>query len=365
MSLKNNITTLFVEFLQIAIGKRESLSETPNSELWMQLFTMAQEQAVLGVCIEALEKLSVCNQSPPKNILLEWIGTSEVIKKQNTTINQRCVEISNIFTEAGFEICILKGQGNAMLYPEPLLRMSGDIDVWVNGSKKDIVDFVLSRYPHVNTQSSTQHVDFPVFQDVEVEVHYEPTYSLVGRYQKRLDQFINEKRNAQFSNKIKSRLFDNYEICLPTTDFNIIHQLSHMMRHFFYGGIGFRHIIDFYYLLLRCDRINRNDIRAVLSNLGMLRFAGAIMWIERNVLMLDEKYLLVDQDKKRGELVLSEIIKTGNFGHYEKRNFKNLKHYSTTLSVIAHNARLIWLFPEEALSAPITGVKRRFFKNYE
>lgn len=51
-------------------------------------------------------------------LLYEWLGMAEQIKNQNHLLNRRCGEIERIFVETGFHTCILKGQGNALMYPE-------------------------------------------------------------------------------------------------------------------------------------------------------------------------------------------------------------------------------------------------------
>ena len=82
-----------------------------------------------------LERL-LDNQRPLKALLLNWIGIGEVIRQQNKLVNQRCRELIKLLTESNQRYCILKGQGNAMMYSNPYGRNAGDIDVWLDGGKK-------------------------------------------------------------------------------------------------------------------------------------------------------------------------------------------------------------------------------------
>lgn len=125
--------TLFYELIQVALGNRTVLSRTPSETEWHDLYKMCQKQSVTGVALDALESLSEQRQKPPLDLLYQWIGYVEQIKQQNLRVNRRCMEITRMFTEAGFKSCILKGQGNARMYPNPLARTAGDIDVWVSG----------------------------------------------------------------------------------------------------------------------------------------------------------------------------------------------------------------------------------------
>ena len=75
-------------------------------------------------------------------------------------------------------LMILKGQGNALKYDNPFCRMSGDIDIWVDGTRDNINKFVRNRCPDAFEQE--HHIEFPIFKDVEVEVHYKPCTLLSG-----------------------------------------------------------------------------------------------------------------------------------------------------------------------------------------
>lgn len=172
--------TLFYELIQVALSNRVVLSRTPSETEWHALYETCRKQSVTGVAFQALDGLSKQRQKPPLDLLYQWIEYAELIKQQNLKVNQRCVEIARMFAEAGFKSCILKGQGNARMYPNPLARTSGDIDVWVSvltnntdDSLRERLDRVVhSKFPEI--KGGRMHIEFPVFDDVIVEVHYIP-----------------------------------------------------------------------------------------------------------------------------------------------------------------------------------------------
>ena len=354
-----NNTFLFFELVRVALGTSISLSRSPSDEEWLELFIMAQKQAIAGVVFDSLKELTKYGQIPPRPVLYEMIGISEQIKQQNEIVNKRCLEVIELLADMGFRSTILKGQGNGMMYPRPTSRQPGDIDVWVDGDKKNIITAVHNLYPKSKVRE--HHVDFPVFKDVDVEVHFFPTFSVVGRFEKRLKMFFDEHRSEQFTNKIQ--LINGEEINAPTLEFNLIYQMSHMMRHFFAEGIGMRHILDYYFLLLKSYQVTgTKNLTSDFQYFGMKRFAGAVMWVLHDFLGLENRYLLIEPDQKRGELLVDEIIRSGNFGQYDKRLAKDLKGTSATLSILIRNFRFVRLFPEEAISAPITGLIKRFIR---
>lgn len=150
-------------------------------------------------------------------------------------------ELTEHLNQQGQKSCILKGQGNALMYSNASARMPGDIDVWIYGTKKGVVDFVHQRFPEMNVQY--HHMNYPVFDDIEVEVHYYPSFCYNKWHNYCLQRYFRKSCDAQCQNISK----EGYAV--PTNAFNLVFQLSHMMRHFFTQGIGLRQAIDYYYLL--------------------------------------------------------------------------------------------------------------------
>ena len=309
---------LLFELIQVAIGSRERLSRVPSSKEWKALFNECSKQSVSGVALVGIDKMMASDARSleyfPLELKLEWIGVGEQIRVQNKVANQRCVEVTKMFEEAGFNSCILKGQGNAMMYPNPEYRSSGDIDIWVDGKRDTITKYVRCRCPKVFEMD--HHIDFPVFEDVPVEVHYKPCTLLSPKTDKRFLSWCEEQKHMQMSNRVE--LHNNVgSVCVPTTVFNAVFQMAHIMIHFFIEGIGLRHFIDYYYVLK--SNTNNSNVTNLFEEFGLLRFARGVMWIEKECLGLEDEYLLVEPDEKRGRVILKEMLEGGNFGHYDER----------------------------------------------
>ena len=313
---------LLFELIQVAFGNKEKLSREPSDDEWIELYSMIQEQAIAGVLFMGLDKLEPHGQKPPLSVLYDWIGQAELIKTRNREVNKCCVELSYLLEESGFRSCILKGQGNARMYPNPLLRTSGDIDVWVDGSREVIRNFVILRCP--GAHDGTLHIDFPIFEDMPVEVHYKPGYSIVPKYDKRLQRWFQGQAEMQFTHRV---MLDGEEVCVPTVEFDAVHQMQHMLRHFIVEGIGLRHLIDYYYLMqsLYAENSDTANIGETFRFLGMDRFASGIMWIEKEILGIDERLLLVPVSERVGRIILEGVMAGGIFGHYRKENKERRK----------------------------------------
>lgn len=345
---------LFLELIQTALGNREKLSSTPSDKEWEELLSESQKQAVVGIAFEALITLSKNGQKPPLDVFYEWLGLVEQIKGKNLLINQRCIDITQYFGKVGFGNCILKGQGNAQMYPDPLLRMPGDIDIWLEGKKEYIREYVRKIYP--NSEECVYHIDFPIYKGVQVEVHYIPSYIRSTKYGERLSNFYQENASFQFSNKIRLEGV-NGDVTAPTHTFNIVYQMVHILNHFVNYGIGMRQIVDYYYLLLRSEEGNNKEKWIyIFKELGLIRIAGAVMWLLNSVLGLESQYLIAEADEARGRLLLNEIMACGNMGKYDHRLSGRIRKINPYASKFIRNIKTGYYFPYEVWVSPMIGM---------
>jgi len=235
------------------------------------------------------------------------------------------------------------------MYPEPLLRTSGDIDVWLEGDKYTIINFVCLQYP--DAIDSGMHLDYPFFKDVDVEVHYKPQYLSCSKCDKRLQEFFLSEADAQFRHKTTLESGDG-EVCVPCPKFNIVLQLAHLLGHFYGEGIGLRQFVDLFYLLKNANTVDRDNVGEKLCWLGMERFTRGVMWIEKEILGLEDELLVTEPSERIGRIVLSEIEKGGNFGKYNVRNEQRRKKGILTRAIM-DSYRLIQLLrvqPSEAMA---------------
>lgn len=347
------ISSIFFELIQIALNTRKQLSKELQEEDWYKLYEMSYKQSVLALILDAIDKLNSEGKRIviSQDVLLPWIADAEQIKMQNKLINSRIIEVSCLMVEAGFRSCILKGQGNSIMYPKPFSRTPGDIDIWVEGERKDIKNFVKSKT--IDALDNYHHIDFPIYNDVDVEVHYTPSWLNNPFANRKLQYYYATHRSVQ-CNHICRELDKEGRVCIPTRDFNLIFQMSHMINHFFNEGLGLRQVIDYFFLLKQnFSEIEKREYRQTMASFGMKKFACSMMWIMKEVLGLEDEYLLLEPYKKGGQLVLREILKTGNFGQQDKRFAKrHIASISTTLSNVTKNAGLFKIFPSEAILAP-------------
>ena len=387
---------------------------------WDACYQFAKRQTLVGVLFDGIQRLPK-ELAPARPLLLRWLSDSESIRRRNMRMDRASAYIYNKVCAAGFRCCILKGQGNALLYPHPSSRIPGDVDVWVMANRKELRRIALSLTEGDGSllQESLNHIGLTV-HGVSVELHSTPALLNSQLHNSRLQKWLKRNADLQCSNRIS--LPNNAgEVAVPTVSFNIIYQLCHLFHHCFYEGVGLRQIVD-YYLVLKntnfsgntdgasgnTDRFSGNtDCDGVLTNtnytdntdriggnaesdgsllntdctdctdsssgglvevdsggslvalqeelkwLGLWEFAGAVMYVLREVMGLDEKRMVCAPDERRGRLLLEEIMAGGNFGHYDERNHFGQGALWHNIQRFRRDWRMLRFYPSEALSEPL------------
>lgn len=343
----------YIAFLKYCLDESLPLPENTKNIDWKGMQTWAEQQAIVGIIFSGIEKaeglISISREE-----LFQWIGYVQRIEQQNRLVNKRCVELVKEFQNAGFDCSILKGQGNAMLYQAPLRRSPGDIDLLVIDKRNTVTQYVKDRYPH--TRTAYQHIDYPVFNDVPVEIHYLPIYVNNPFYNLRLQRWFKNKGDKGCM--VVNFPGDAGSISVPSNKFNVIYQLTHLMHHFFDEGIGLRQMIDYYYVLKKFrdeslefrDSAKSIELEETLKYLGLWKFAGAVMYVMREVFGLEENYMIAPVDEKRGKTLMNEILKGGNFGKYSGLT----QHSTGGKYFLKHwrNLHFVREYPSEALCEP-------------
>lgn len=335
---------LFFELIQVALHRRDYLSHTPSADEWNILFNMAKKQTLIGVCFAAIEPLHYQKQAPPLELMMKWFGIAEQIRVHNTEMNSQCSELQQRLFTDGIRSCVLKGQAIAKYYDDYLepFRQSGDIDIWLDGTHRSIMEYVNSVSP-TNTVRWL-HTQMYVFEKTEVEAHFRPSYLECPWYDKSLQRFFDSERESCFSE------------AKCTDRFNQVFILAHAFRHFFSEGVGMRQLMDYYFVLKNSQmRTSHSEFAKVMSATGMKRFAGAVMWMMQYVFGLESEYLLCEPDEKSGRFLLDEVMQSGNFGHQDKR----IKHivsegeFHRYCRIAVYNFRIVRFSPWIVVCSPI------------
>lgn len=327
------------------------LIKVPSQTDWCMMYEMAKSQAILGICFNGVQKLykeypeAVVNL--PFELRMKWLGITVEIQKKNIKMYQKCNLLASEIGKRGLRNCVLKGQGLEMLYAKELhnLRQSGDIDLWVEGERDKIVNFIRSKGVNVYDVHLV-HATAEFFKDVPVEIHFRPSWMYNPFLDRKLQVFFASQASEQFAHYDETVGF-----AYPTIFFNLVHSMVHINRHIFEEGIGLRQLMDYYFILKHSSREERANAYDVLCAVGLRGFVGAVMYVMQQVFLLKEDQMLCRPNSILGSRLLDSIMAGGNFG-----KALNLKHGRNKLEKgclqLKHNLQLLLPYANEAMWIP-------------
>ena len=354
-----NDITAFFDFLKYCLGNKGNISRVIAGMNWHGLYSFASKQALQGLCFDGIERLGEeyrekLRLNPiERELLMTWMGKAQQIRRQNRKVNAMAGKLFSMLKKDGLRCCVLKGQGNALMYPNPYSRTPGDIDVWIDASRERIMEYAQKKF-ELGDDIRLQHLETSL-DGVPVELHFFPCSMNNPIYHARLQKWFRRNADLQCSH-IVGLPGGAGDIAIPTSAFNVVYQLCHLYHHFFDEGIGMRQIIDYYYVVNNDELlVIRDTLQRELKHLGLWKFAGAVMYVLHEALGLSEEKMIAPMDEKRGKLLLAEILNGGNFGkHFTK--YGGFTHQSMGKKYflkIWRNMHFVRYYPAEALSEPI------------
>ena len=347
------------DFLRFALG----VSAQPPMDLeqkdWQWLLRFGVAQAIPGVIFNGMNRLRDMGVEIPEEILGKGITGSMAIEKRNKKVNGTVMRLVQQFEADGFRCCLLKGQGNCLMYPNVYNRVPGDIDLWVLGKDdyapavQSVISYVRSIRP--KAWAVYHHIEYGMYEGVEVEVHYRPSFITTPLYNRRLQKWFTQEAPAQLHNRVQLPGQDG-TVAIPTTEFNAVFQLAHIYTHLLNQGIVMRQIIDYYYVLLALE--DRQKVQETIKWLGLEKIAAAMMWLLQRLFDLPEEKMLVEPNEAAGRILSKDLMKhgqskgTGTGQSWIKKNLRRLQR----------DVRMVRYFPSECLWEPLFRIWHFFWR---
>lgn len=342
----NNSSDQLIKALQVAIGAKSFY--TDDFQNYLSLYNESKKQAIEGVLLETLIRnlpKYICKDRKISNLKLSLIAHAIQLEQRNELTNLRAQQLTKFFKNGGFRTCVLKGQGIALLYPNPKRRLCGDIDLWVEGKRDDVVNYIRSKGVKVYDVHLV-HATVEFFKDVPVEIHFRPSWMYNPFMDRKLQAFFAAQASEQFAHYDETVGF-----AYPTIFFNLVHSMVHINRHIFEEGVGLRQLMDYYFILKHSTVEERVEAYKVLCDIGMKKFVGAVMYVMQQVFLLEEDLILCRPNSILGSRLLDSIMAGGNFG-----KALGLKHGRNKLEKgllqLKHNMQLLLPYANEAMWIP-------------
>lgn len=358
----------FLTFLGYCLSPdSQALPECAARICWTDLLQFAKKQSVVGVYWQGVKRMSGLETNrPSEDDVMDWMVEVSKIAKRNRKVNAVAVKVTKGFRQQGFNACVLKGQGNALLYPDPSSRTPGDIDMyvhpqqqgdgWRNDESAIRETITFCKKLDKSARAIYHHIDIPAVEKVPVEVHYRTTWLNSPVNNRRLQKLLPTLQSCEDGTKRVVLPEDAGEITIPGYSFNVVFQLSHILNHLLHEGVGLRQLVDYYYLLRShaCSKEDQVWLDTSLKRCGLHQISSAVSWMLVNVLGLPEKYLITTPNERYGQQLMREMMAGGNFGKYDERLLSGTSRSKLVANIqrLVRDARMVVYYPSECLWEP-------------
>lgn len=301
---------------------------------WGNVYQLASEQAVLGLVLAGIESLPN-DQKPPKLELLQWIGEVQMLEQQNKKMNSFIAELVMKMRRADIYTLLVKGQGVAQCYERPLWRSCGDVDFLLSDSNYERAKEFLTLFAeHVDLEdSSRKHLGMTI-GDWIVELHG----TMHTLYLRRVNKGIDDVQDDLFlGGNVRSWNNNGTMVFLPSPDNDVILVFTHILEHFFIEGVGLKQVCDWCRLLwTNRDSLNYGLLEKRIRKMGLMTEWKAFASMAVDVLGMPEKAMPMYDSRfsKRGQRVLTRILKSGNMGHNNDLSYRT-KYSGLTYKLVA------------------------------
>lgn len=301
------------------------------------LITVAEEQTVSGLVVDAIIRNDI---KIPQYWVFEAVGIDTQTKLANKQLNDELKELVKLPL---MDYVVVKGQTIAAIYPEPLARMSGDIDFLVQDyhATKEL----LKKEWGIDLPSKLVDREFAFEHgNATYEIHDQLIVFGSRKHQGYWDELL--KRPCGFVT------IDGVQIPTLAPTVNAIYVFVHLFFHFLREGVSLRQFCDWAMVLHHYrDEIEREDLTTVLDQLELVKAYKALGCILVDDLGLPEEdfpYKLDEDDRKWHDKLLDDIFKGGNFGKLNHQANSTWKFKIETIGVALRNTFMYYhLCPSE------------------
>lgn len=321
---------------------------------WEQLYQMAYRQAVIGLIYDALITLPDACQ-PPRNLKLKWFMMVQKIEQSNLMLNQSLAEASTHLHQANINHILMKGQGVASFYPNPLRRQTGDIDLFFPSPADYSKALEWIRMQSIQESEVIKHISFH-WNDAHLEFH---DHLDLLHY-----PIANRRMQHYFAEKLKT---DGYEtitingklVRMLPPELNMIFVMLHALNHFLPVGVGLRQLCDWArYVHTHRNQADKEALTKLFERTGLLRLANAFASIQINYLGLDPALIPFEYvPEPLGDVLLQDILEGGNFGFhrqgFNRPNGKWRGKFYTARKMVERSIRFFPFSPTETIWYPI------------
>lgn len=265
----------------------------------------------------------ICIYNEIKDLLTDdkekWDKIYYQIISQNIRNRNAHQKLNLILTKANIPYVVLKGMASAKYYPDPSLRVMGDVDFLVRECdvERTTIELLKNGLHRTESESNGFHIAFSDNQ-ISWELHWaSPGIPKEGNASFEVKKYL--------SNIIdKAEYYDGYMV--PSDFHHGVVMLLHFVSHMTTTGMGLRHLCDWaVFVNAFNDKAFRDMFEIPLREIGLWEYARVLTAISIKYLGVDSKDFASGVDEETIELLMEDIIESGNFGHKDCQRINQAK----------------------------------------
>lgn len=318
------------------------------------IYQLADDQSVVGLVAAGLEH--VTDVKVLKQDALPFMKKVFSIESRNASMNLFIEELIGKMRAVGIYALIVKGQGVGQCYERPQWRSAGDVDLFFDDvhykkAKEYLIPLSASSEPE---GAYTKHLGMSLDQWT-VELHGTLRCGFSFRVDKELDEI---QKDTFMKGCVRTWRNGNTDVFLPGPDNDILIIFTHIIKHFYKGGVGLRQICDWCRLLWTYrDSINKNLLNKRLISMRLITEwkafgAFAVEYLGMPIVAMPF-YDSSRKWKRKANRIKSFVMRVGNLGHNRDKSYFRY-HYIVRKAVsLCRRVGDLWqhafIFPVESL----------------
>ncbi len=350
MKLSNN-QQAFLELVRAGLWERDASLLPYDNIDFKEVYQLAKEQTVTGLTAAGLEHVS--DVKPPKEIVLSFVGDALQLEQHNIMLNYFVSVLVEKLRGADIYTLLVKGQGIAQCYERPLWRECGDIDFFLSESNYEKAKTFLTPLASSfhNEDMTRLHLSMKI-ESWEVELHG----NLKTFLWRKLDKVIDDLQKVVFcEGAVRSWMNRNTQVFIPRVDEDVIFVFTHILQHFYRGGVGMRQICDWCRLLWKYgESINKQILKNRLCEMGVMSEWKTFSAFAVNYLGMPVEsmpfYSSSSCWNRKANVLVGLILEMGNMGHSRDNGYQynkpvSLRRTITLWRLSKDNARQLLITP--------------------
>ena len=293
----------------------------PRDADWCTVLQEAKQQAVLPLVFHAAREFL------PAGIAGELEERIDEMLVNNMAMEYDHVELHRCMEEARIPYVVMKGSASASYYPQPMLRMMGDVDFLVRPEDAARAGEALKALGFRETAERDNPIhqayrrDGDPLHSAEWELHWQPNGIPGNAAGEKLQELLSDSIGTACLRETENGCYR-----VPDAFHHGLMLLLHTAMHLIHSGVGLRHLCDWAVFAAQFSETDfRARFEAPLRETGLWEFAGTLTALCVRELGCPDPGWPGERAPELLDALLLDILSGGNFGKKDRQRLNQAK----------------------------------------